>query len=36
MRAIKDAISEYEAKTCIQFAERTSQRAYIRFIKDRG
>ena len=36
VRAIRSAMSEYEAKTCIRFVQRTSESTYVRFIKDRG
>ena len=36
VRAVKQAMAEWESKTCIRFVPRTNERAYLEFFRNQG
>ena len=36
VRSVKNAIKQWERKTCLRFVPRTNEKAYLEFFKDQG
>lgn len=36
VRSVKNAIKQWESKTCLRFVPRTNEKAYLEFFKDQG